>query len=222
MKAEKKRTAAASDIFQILSETWKARRTPFLFEKRDYGGVITGYKSSLLPRGEIPSKIQDCPIKKIGARAFLQCGFLEEVSICDGIEEIEANAFSSCERLTKIHMADSVRIVGRNAFFECESLFDVKLSSLLESIESRAFFGCVGLRDLALPDSLESIGEQAFFGCRKLRSIRIPLSLRSLPRNIFDGCVMLDAIYLEKGSYADSVLLQSDFLSKKLRYIPRI
>lgn len=222
MRPEKKRTGISGDLLSILSETWKSRHIPFLFEKQNDRIVITGYKDDLLPKVEIPSEIQGVPVKKIGARAFLQCDFIEEVILTDGIEIIEANAFSSCDRLTKIRMADSVHIIGRNAFFECENLFDVELSSLLVEIDNRAFFGCVGLRDIALPDSLKRIGDQAFSGCRKLKSIRMPLALESLPRNVFDGCSQLDSIYLEKGSYADTILSQSDYFIKKLRYIPRI
>ena len=110
MKAEKKHAETASALFQIFSEAWKSRRTPFRFEKQNGSIVITGYKSSLLPKAEIPAELQGFPVKKVGARAFLQCDFIEEAILSDGVEEIGANAFSSCERLTKVYMADSVRL----------------------------------------------------------------------------------------------------------------
>ena len=88
----------------------------------------------------------------------------------------------------------------------------MKLSALLRELGARAFFGCTGLRDIELPDSLESIGDQAFCGCRKLKSIRLPLALRQLPRSAFDGCAVLDSIYLERGSYADTVTFQISYV----------
>jgi len=222
MKAGKRGKESSEGFLSVFTDAWKSRHTPYRFEKKDGYAVINGYRESLLPKAEIPSEICGLPVKKIGARAFLQCNFIEDVSISDGTEVIGDNAFSSCDRLSKIQMADSVTSIGRNVFFECENLYDVTLSSLLREIGARAFFGCTGLRDIALPDSLERIGEGAFSGCVKLKSIRIPLSLCQLPRNVFEGCTALDSIYLERGSYADTVLSQSDYFGRKLRYIPRI
>ena len=209
-------------LFKYISEAWKTRNTPLKIQTENGSITVTGYKDSLLPKAEIPSEICGLPVRAISARAFHQCIFLKEMRILDGTETIGANAFSTCDQMTHLYMEDSVQKIGRNAFFECKNLFCVELSNTLKEIDSRAFYGCVGIRDIRLPDSLESIGEQAFYGCNKLKSINIPLSLKSLPRSAFEGCTALDHIYLEKGSYADKVLSDSEYFSKKLRYIPRI
>lgn len=206
----------------VLRDLWHSRRSPFYFEKRDGEIVITGYKASLLPKAEIPSQIHGYPVSKVDTRAFHQCNFLEEMHILDGVRVLGPNAFSACEGLTKVYIAGSVDVIGRNAFFECENLFCAELENGIREIENRAFYGCVGLRDIDLPDSIEKIGDQAFYGCKKLKSIHIPLSLKTLPRNAFDGCVSLDHIFVEKGSPADKILSDSEYYSKKLRYIPRI
>lgn len=210
------------DTSILIRETWQSRHIPFKFKKVQDEIVITGYKNSLLPRIEIPGEILGLPVRTVAARAFVECNFLEEVRIADGVEILESNAFSSCNHLTKLFMGDSVTKIGRNAFFECKYLFCAELSPSLKEIDNRAFYGCTGLRDIHLPDGIESIGEQAFFGCTKLKSIRIPLALKHLPRNAFDHCIALDHIYLEKGSPADLILSASEHYSKKLRYIPRI
>ena len=131
---EERQNEKTGGFFSVFTDAWKSRGIPFVFEKRDGAAVITGYRASLLPKADIPSVIRGIPVKKIGARAFLQCDFIEEVFVSDGIEAIDANAFSSCNRLTKIHMADSVTSIGRNVFFECENLYDVKLSALLREL----------------------------------------------------------------------------------------
>lgn len=212
----------ARDTVTSVRETWQSRNIPFKFQKTEKGIIITGYKNSLLPRIEIPSRILDFPVYAVGARAFVECPFLEEIRIADGVEILEANAFSSCLHLTKVFMGDSVSVIGRNAFFECKYLYCAELSPTLREIENRAFFGCTGLRDIYLPDSIECIGDQAFYGCTKLKSIHIPLALKHLPRSAFENCRALDHIFLEKGSYADKVLSESGYYSQKLRYIPRI
>lgn len=212
----------AEDTVIQLRGAWQSRNIPFRFHKTEDGIVITGYKNSLLPRIEIPTEILSLPVHTVGARAFVECPFLEEVRIADGVETLEANAFSSCTHLTKVFMGDSVSVIGRNAFFECKYLYCVELSPSLREIDNRAFFGCTGLRDIYLPDGIERIGDQAFYGCTKLKSIHIPLALKQLPRSAFENCRSLDHIFLEKGSYADRVLSESEYYSKKLRYIPRI
>ena len=210
------------DTSVLIRESWQSRHIPFRFQKMNDEVVITGYKNSLLPRIEIPTEILGLPVRTVGARAFVQCPFLEEVRIADGVEILEPNTFSSCNNLTKLFMGDSVIKIGRNAFFECRSLYCVELSPSLREIDNRAFYGCTGLRDIALPDGIERIGEQAFFGCTKLKSIHIPLALKHLPRNAFENCTALDHIFVEKGSPADRILSDSEYYSKKLRYMPRI
>ena len=215
-KQEKRRS-----FFSLIAEIWTTRNIPVKFEKRGDYAVITGPKDTLLPKAEIPSEVCGIPVKKVDARAFVQCNFLDEVTIADGVEELDTNAFSGCEKLTKVHMADSVRVIGRNCFFECKNMFCADLSETLLEIGARAFYGCVGLRDIKLPDGLEVIGEQAFYGCNKLKSINIPLALKEIPRSAFDGCTALERIYLEKGSPADKILSQSEYYAQMLCYIPR-
>ena len=226
MKSIKVYFLAVGDFFKdtsiLIWETWQSRHIPFKFQKFQDKIVITGYKNSLLPRIEIPGEILGLPVRTVGARAFVECNFLEEVRIADGVEILESNAFSSCNNLSKLFMGDSVTKIGRNAFFECKYLYCAELSPSLKEIDNRAFYGCTGLRDIHLPDGIERIGEQAFFGCTKLKSIHIPLALKHLHRSAFDRCTALEHIFVEKGSPADRILSASEYYSKKLRYIPRI
>ncbi len=215
MKSEKE------GLFSFLGELWKNRDVAVKYERCGDHLIVTGPKDNLLPKAEIPAFIGKLPVKKIGERAFVQCSFLDEVTIGDGIEILETNAFSGCEGLMQVHMSDSVRVIGRNCFFECKNLFAVELSASLREIGNSAFFGCVGLRDIDLPDGIETIGSAAFAGCHKLQRIHIPLALKSLARNAFDGCTGLQHIYIEKGSPADKVLSQSAYYARLLRYIPR-
>jgi hypothetical protein len=208
-------------LLTVIAEMWKSRNIPVKFEKRGAYAVITGPKDFLLPKAEIPAEVCGIPVIKVDSRAFVQCNFLEEVTIADGVEILDTNAFSNCENLMQVHMGDSIRSIGRNCFFECKNMFCVDLSATLREIGNRAFYGCVGLRDIKLPDGIETIGEQAFYGCNKLKSINIPLALKELPRSAFEGCTELERIYLEKGSPADKILSKSEYYAQMLCYIPR-
>ncbi len=221
-KSNGKLSALRSAITEMITEAWLSRNTPFKLKRSGDELIIIGYKSSLLPRIEIPGEIHGLPVRTVAARAFVNCPFLEEVRIADGVEILEPNAFSSCTHLTKVFMGDSVSAIGRNAFFECKYLYCVELSPALREIDNRAFYGCTGLRDIDLPDGIERIGDQAFCGCTKLKSIHIPLALKKFHRSAFEDCRALDHIFIEKGSYADRVLSESEYYRKKLRYIPRI
>ena len=226
MKTWKIYVSACKDLIQetvsSIAMAWKTRRTPYKVQKTEEGLVIIGYSDAMTPKALIPSEIAGWQVHEIGTRAFLQCEFLEEVRMEDGVEIIGANAFSACHRLMKFFMSDSVQTIGKNAFFECKNLFCMELSRSLREIDNRAFFGCTGLRDIDLPDGIERIGDQAFYGCTKLKSIHIPLALKHLPRSAFGGCTALEHIYVERGSYADRVLSNSPHFCHKLRYIPRI
>ena len=221
-KSTSKFSAFRSAFMEVVQEAWQSRNTPFKIKRIGNGLAIIGYKNSLLPRIEIPGEINGLPVHTISARAFVNCPFLEEVRIADGVEVIEPNAFSSCMHLTKVFMGDSVSVIGRNAFFECKYLYCVELSPSLKEIDNRAFYGCTGLRDIDLPDGVERIGDQAFYGCTKLKSIHIPLALNQIHRSVFENCHFLDYIFIEKGSYADQVFSESEYYRRKLRYIPRI
>ena len=63
VKAEKKTIHFFDNFIEGVSEFWKSRNIPFLFEKQNGSVVITGYKDSLLPKSEIPSAIRGLPVK---------------------------------------------------------------------------------------------------------------------------------------------------------------
>ena len=210
------------DVFSGISERFRARNVPLKYVKRDGYIVVEGYREGLTPRAEVPGEILGLPVREIAPRSFIRCPFLYEMYIRDGVEIVGANAFSSCELLALVHMDDSVRVIGKNAFSECEDLFCADLSRTLDEIDDRAFCGCTGLRDITLPDSLRRIGERAFFGCKLLKSVKIPVNLKEIYRSTFENCPELSDIFIERGSPADRVLSQSEYYSKKLRYVPRI
>ena len=90
-------------------------------------------------------------VKRIGKRAFYECGTLTSVTIPKSVTSIGDWAFSGCSGLKSITIPDSVT-----------------------SIDEGAFSGCSGLKSITIPDSVTSIGWGVFFGCSGLTSITIP------------------------------------------------
>ena len=90
-------------------------------------------------------------VKRIGKRAFYECGTLTSVTIPKSVTSIGDWAFSGCSGLKSITIPDSVT-----------------------SIDEGAFSGCSGLKSITIPDSVTSIGWGVFYGCSGLTSITIP------------------------------------------------
>lgn len=208
-------------FFSAVIEYFKELGEPLRFTEKDGAITVCGYRDRLAPNCEIPSEMLGMPVKAIGSRAFLQCPFIYNVWIREGVETVGSNAFSSCDRLSQIHMA-SIKTIERNAFFECMNLFCVDFSPCLDEIGDRAFYGCTGLRDVTLPDSVTTIGKQAFFGCKELKRIRLPLGLERIDRTAFENCTSLECIFVERDSVAAEVLSHSELYSSVLRYVSRI
>ena len=85
-------------------------------------------------------------VKKIGARAFLDCSSIKSVTIPSGVQEIELLAFARCTSLTEITIPRSITTIGKGAFFCCTSLTNVTIPDSVTTIDSRAFDGCTSLK----------------------------------------------------------------------------
>lgn len=76
---------------------------------------IDGYKGSATSL-DIPSIINNLPVKIIGWGAFLRNYYIERVTIPNGIRTIEGNAFSGCLALREASIPPSVIEIGQQAF----------------------------------------------------------------------------------------------------------
>ena len=129
----------------------------------------TGRDTSL----EIPAKMKDRPVTRIGDKSFEWRFWLKEVSIPDGVTEIGTGAFHGCHGLKTISMPDSVTAIGSRAFAECSSLQDIDLPENVVSLGKEAFAQCVGLTSVSLPSGITLTGSNPFAGCPELRTVTI-------------------------------------------------
>ena len=105
------------------------------------------------------------PVKKIGASAFANCGFLEDIELPERLKELGSYAFYNCDSLKSVVIPDGVEEIGENAFNNCDAL---------ESI--------------TLPDSITKIGDGAFGGCTKLKRVTVPYNAaNNTPHKSNDG-----------------------------------
>lgn len=91
------------------------------YKKEDGRICIDGYrgKDTILC---IPEKIEDCPVTKIGKKAFLGAPELVKLQIPASVQEIGDYAFAGCGRLREVSISYGTTQLGRNIFTGCDSL----------------------------------------------------------------------------------------------------
>ncbi len=142
-------------------------------------------------------------IKKIGERAFANCG-MESMHLPEGLTEIGDGAFENCSNLREIQLPDSLESIGAEAFSGCEELGEIVLPSRLKKIEDRTFFKS-GIRNIKISEGVMSIGESAFADS-SLKEIDIPEGVTSIGESAFADT------YLEKVVIPASVTAIGDYL----------
>ena len=124
--------------------------------------------------GEVPifpALIIPLSVKKIDGAAFRGCKQLEEVELCEGIEEIGSYAFSG-SGIKAVKIPSSIKWLAESAFSECKQLEEVELCEGIEMIGAYAFSGS-GIKTMKIPASIKRIDSGAFFDCSRLEVIEL-------------------------------------------------
>ena len=131
--------------------------------------------------------------------AFMDCKYLEEVTLSPNIRRLKEHSFQDCSSIKKVVFPRGITHIGYQAFDSCENLYQAVLPPTLEVIEDSAFAYSENLREIELPDGLVIIGDFAFFHCSRLKSIKIPGSVRTISRSAFCSCSGLKSLSIENG-----------------------
>ena len=113
------------------------------------------------------NKIKDLDFKKVilpGSLHVIEANIfarksLEEVILCEGIEEIKDYAFAY-NFIEKISFPTTLKSIGSYAFFR-NKLLDISLNEGLYKIEEKAFYDNL-IKEVLIPESLEFIGSFVF------------------------------------------------------------
>ena len=167
---------------------------------------------------EIPSTINNVPVRSIGDRAFYWM-YLTSVTIPNSVTSIGEGAFSSCSGLA------SIDVDLRNLSYKSIDgvLFNKALTTIIaypsrksgsyvipnsvKSIGKSAFSGCSDLTSVTIPNSVTFIGEGAFSSCTGLTSVTIPNSVTSIGEEAFSACTSIASLTIPNsvksiGAYA--------------------
>lgn len=166
-------------------------------------GTITDCDTSVYS-ADIPEKIYDVPVTKIGKEAFRSCNKLTSVTIPSSVTSIGYAAFYGCSMLTSIVIPDSVtefEAYGSSntyfIFYGCKQLESITIPGSVKSI-SRLFDGCDNLKSVTIGDGVEEIG-WGTFRCKALEEITFPDSVKSIAGAAFSNCKVLQTVTFGSG-----------------------
>ncbi len=170
---------------------------------------------------EIPSQIDGQRVTAIADEAFMNNGFLVNVTVPEGVVSIGRSAFQGSYNLAAISLPRTLRSIGEGAFRSAGRLQSISIPEGITSLPDYAFDRCMkmteinlpstlksignnslavtGIIEIKLPAGLETIGSHAFYGNAHLKSITLPNRVSSLGDFAFFVCESLTDVVLPAG-----------------------
>lgn len=145
----------------------------------------------------IPSVHINNTVKNIGAKAFLECGDMEELTFSENDElEIGVAAFMGCCRLRDVTVRG--KIIGEEAFstvgfdtLYVSFLQNLTIDNSVKTIKDKAFYKCRFIRTINIGNSVDTIGFAAFEGTYSVKdTLTIPPSVKHIRFAAFSDCGM--------------------------------
>ena len=144
----------------------------------------------------IPEKIENIPVKIIGAYCFESCKSITSLEIADSVTEIQDEAFCSCTNLKSAKLPTTLSSMGDLVFVGCSSLETVSLPNGITYIPRLTFRKCESLKTITIPETVTEIGYWAFLECTQLTSVILPSGLTKIASHAFGDCRSLSNINL--------------------------
>ena len=131
------------------------------------------------------------------------------IDIPEGVTEIGANAFKNCKFIEEVNIKSTIlKTIGESAFEDCTNMKNCTLLSLKGSIENCAFKGCKALSYIEIPNGTIKIGVDVFSSCESMLYVVIPSTVFVIEGKLFNSdnkkTVILGEIGSEAEEYAKS------------------
>lgn len=137
-------------------------------------------------------------IKKIGYRAFCDCGYLKEITLPKNLEFIDADAFWNCTdlKLSRSELPASLKVINGSAFYGCKNIDRIVFPDGLEFLGGSAFGGCTGLTEINVPAGVDTAYREAgpFVDCSNLKKVTFAKGIDNVPYSIFENCKGLETV----------------------------
>lgn len=141
---------------------------------------------------KIPSHFLFWKITYIGAHAFEDNFYIENVIIPDTVIEIRDDAFRNCNNLKSIQLSSSLQYIDNATFSQCTELSEVTFPESLEAIDINAFSYCTSLKSIHIPEKVRIIEGGAFGGCTNLKTVTGGEGLEEIKVSTFGNTPWLD------------------------------
>ena len=187
-------------------------------------------------------------IKTIEEKTFLDCKFLNNVTIPASVEEIGDMAFRACESIDSLTIPRTVKRIGYTAFAttsityvyipntleevdssvfaNCYKLTKAEIEDGVTTIDEGMFYSCEALTEIIIPDSVTTIEDAAFCHCSNLRNITIPATVETIGEYTFSHCERLfyidlpeDLPRIENSTFAHCYMLKEIDIPESVTYI---
>lgn len=141
------------------------------YQRKGDGYAVTGV-STPQRAVVIPSSYNGLPVLAISDNAFANDSTIEELYLCDGVQEICSYAFYYCTRLATVRLPETLLTIGESAFDSCS------------------------FTKIIIPDRVTTIKTYAFCHCRNLTQVEIGIGLTTIERLAFYDCTGLTALII--------------------------
>ncbi len=162
-------------------------------------------------------------VTTIGANAFANMEYLEELNMGTNVVKIDNSAFSNCPKITSVVLPNTLTTLGSSVFNGCSSLTSVNLPKNLESI-GESCFANTAITKADIPNSVKSVGASAFKGSQ-IESITFGTGITTIPETVCSACQNLKSVVVKNAeqitanAFKDCPQLQSVTLNEGLTYI---
>ena len=181
-------------------------------------GYIFGADDYYGNRNAVPQTLKDINILggKIAKWAFLNCRWIENLTIGDSVTDIADYAFQGCRALEETVISDNVNSIGKAVFADCGNIVRMTLPYVGSSVNDTDntlgyFFGTksyIGSTQVTqyrnyyyIPSGLTtitltggSLEYYTFSGCKSLTEVNLPDNLTYIGYSVFNGCTALKSI----------------------------
>lgn len=150
------------------------------------------------------SKLVKVPegITTIGASAFWNNTFVEEVVLPKSLKRLGGDCFYYCTNLKKVNIPSEVWIMGNNPFAGCpklkltnESPYFILEDGILYGRDKKDIIYYPinkEVKEYVVPNTVTCIGKHCFFNCDNLERIVIHENVVRFENNPFSGCTKLE------------------------------
>jgi hypothetical protein len=160
-------------------------------------------------------------VEKIGNEAFMDCKYLFNITISEGVQEIGDSAFKNCYghdcdweefaqnigrdlfdtarsiTVNPLRIPGSVTSIGKGAFDGCKYMKSLVIhNSAFTEISAEAFRDCENMENIDLGANVTTIGDLAFSGCKSLKEINLSNKVTSIGEESFAYCEKAETVTL--------------------------